>query len=201
MYFVAPGEVCPGANTAAKGPRSQPVSIRAGEQLPLGLLGEGEVSTPSASPPLPAVLSGTSQPGAPEAQSQYQVPCWAGRVKCRPRSPAPRPQTAAPHQEHVIDGTSPEKSASARAVGRAANDHSLNDFANNRAQRSLKESHPLSIRKAEPVVNTLLQFISRDGGGEGRPGELFPCVDRLRPDVCMSPVARVPFSFYSREEK
>lgn len=32
----------------------------------------------------------------------------------------------------------------------------------------------------------------------------FPCVDGLSPEACrdyMSPVARVPFSFYSREEK
>ena len=28
VYFVAPGEVCPGTSTAAEGPRSQPVSLR-----------------------------------------------------------------------------------------------------------------------------------------------------------------------------
>lgn len=29
LYFVAPGEVCPGASVAAKGPRPQPFSVRA----------------------------------------------------------------------------------------------------------------------------------------------------------------------------
>ena len=28
LYFVAPGDVCPGGSTAAKGPRSQPVSLQ-----------------------------------------------------------------------------------------------------------------------------------------------------------------------------
>lgn len=67
-----------------------------------------------------------------------------------------------------------------------------------------EESRPITVRRAKPVANTLLEFISEGRGGGRRPGELFLCIVRLSLEACglyTSPMASVSFSLYSRKEK
>lgn len=62
----------------------------------------------------------------------------------------------------------PGKSDSAGASGREViHGYSLVVFGSNRAQRSFKGSRPLSVRRAELVVNILLSFISMEGVEKG----------------------------------
>lgn len=99
----------------------------------------------------------------------------------------------------------PEKSALARVVSReVTNDCSLNVFGSDRAQRSFKESHPYLSEKQSQLLILYYSLSPEVGVEEGGLNSYFPCVDGPSPDACrdyMSPVARVPFSFYSREEK
>lgn len=68
----------------------------------------------------------------------------------------------------------PQKSALAHVLGReVTNDCSLNGFGSNRAQRSFKESHPLSVREQSQLLILYYSLSPEVGVEPGAGGVIF----------------------------